>query len=371
MANGLGFQSPGQGFAQGLNIASTLAGLQQRKTLYDQKLGLIEEQRLREKGEDDATKAYSAALTNTLEAGENPLNLLAQWPNKKKELGEIYQIQQDTKGTDTKRVTGNLVNALDRGDSAGIESILTGNQELFNNIGDKSFTVDSFRNVYQQDPDLARKMAVGTFMASGGKRSDLAGAKPDKLTAYQKAQIDLKKSEQEQKMLESKLKQETSELKKEEIQQNIDIKEQDKLKAQREAYNQSSDAIEAIDNNLSAVNRVLDHPGRESATGFTGAFPTFPGSEAAGFEAQLETLKSQSFLGAVQQMKGLGALSEKEGDKLASSIGALSLTMPEDEFQKELERIKKTLEKAKSKMKARAPKPPPGTGQDFKSLWGE
>ena len=54
---------------------------------------------------------------------------------------------------------------------------MTGNQELFNNIGDKSFTVDSFRNVYQQDPDLARKMAVGTFMASGGKRSDLVGAK--------------------------------------------------------------------------------------------------------------------------------------------------------------------------------------------------
>ena len=74
-------------------------------------------------------------------------------------------------------MTGNLVNALDRGDSAGIESILTGNQELFNNIGDKSFTVDSFRNVYQQDPDLARKMAVGTFMASGGKRADLVGAK--------------------------------------------------------------------------------------------------------------------------------------------------------------------------------------------------
>ena len=62
--NGLGFQSPGQSFAQGLNIASTIAGLQQRKALHDQDLGLIKEQRLREKGEDDATKAYSSRCTH-------------------------------------------------------------------------------------------------------------------------------------------------------------------------------------------------------------------------------------------------------------------------------------------------------------------
>ena len=102
--NGLGFQSPGQSFAQGLNIASTIAGLQQRKALHDQDLGLIKEQRLREKGEDDATKAYSSSThqhTGGRRKPAQPVGTMAKqaertWRDLPDTAGRF------TKGTDTK-----------------------------------------------------------------------------------------------------------------------------------------------------------------------------------------------------------------------------------------------------------------------------
>ncbi len=45
----------------------------------------------------------------------------------------------------------------------------------------------------------------------------------------------------------------------------------------------------------------------------------------------------------VQSMKGMGALSNAEGQKLTAAIGALSDAMPEEDFLSSIDRVKANL----------------------------
>jgi len=88
---------------------------------------------------------------------------------------------------------------------------------------------------------------------------------------------------------------------------------------------------------------LLNHPGRKSATGATYMLGAIPGTDAKGFASQLETFKAQTFIPMVSALKGMGALSDAEGKKLAASVGALDPSMPEDEFESSLAGVMNTL----------------------------
>lgn len=94
---------------------------------------------------------------------------------------------------------------------------------------------------------------------------------------------------------------------------------------------------------ISTLDRLVAHPGSRKALGSASLFPTIPGSEAADFESQLDTFKSQAFLQSISQMKGMGALSNAEGEKLASAVGALSLKQGKKAFDSSVDRIKKEM----------------------------
>jgi hypothetical protein len=108
------------------------------------------------------------------------------------------------------------------------------------------------------------------------------------------------------------------------------------------------------------------HPGFEAAVGaglqksvlpFMG--PT-PGTSRAGFMRELETFKAQTFLPMVQQLKGMGALSDAEGSKLSAAVGALSEDMPEKEFKESVRLIKADLQAAKDRASRARSKPTTG-----------
>lgn len=87
---------------------------------------------------------------------------------------------------------------------------------------------------------------------------------------------------------------------------------------------------------INQANIVLQHPGRKLGTGVTSIIGAIPGTEAKGFQAQLETFKAQTFIPMVSALKGMGALSDAEGKKLSASVGALDPSMPSAEFEKSL-----------------------------------
>ena len=82
-----------------------------------------------------------------------------------------------------------------------------------------------------------------------------------------------------------------------------------------------------------------------------GKLPTVTGSSADA-ESAIETLKSQVFLQQIKNMKGMGALSVSEGDKLTASVANLSLTQSPERLQKNIEYIEETTRKAMEKMQS-------------------
>lgn len=119
------------------------------------------------------------------------------------------------------------------------------------------------------------------------------------------------------------------------------------------AYSQS--ALDAFDRAIDTAKRLGTHKGLSSAVGMKGLTGgllggwVVPGTAAADFNAELDAMKAQVFLPMVQSMKGMGALSNAEGEKLTAAIGALSTKQSETQFKASLNRIVKDLQTYKAR----------------------
>ncbi len=123
-----------------------------------------------------------------------------------------------------------------------------------------------------------------------------------------------------------------------------------------------SSQVASFDTMLGTLGRLGQHPGLARSVGISGAFPTLPGTEAANFQAELDTFQSQAFIPMVAQLKGMGALSDAEGKKLTAAVGALNPKMGEKAFRDSIGRIVDEMENAKARVSGvprEAAKPPP------------
>ena len=131
-------------------------------------------------------------------------------------------------------------------------------------------------------------------------------------------------------------------------QQALDEKRSEK---QAKEESQKQGVVASFDSALETLNRIATHPGKSSAVGFGGTTASMiPGTNAAGFASQLETFKAQVFLPQVQNLKGMGALSDAEGKRLTAAIGALDQKMKPAEFDSQLTIIKNDLNKARARV---------------------
>jgi hypothetical protein len=124
------------------------------------------------------------------------------------------------------------------------------------------------------------------------------------------------------------------------------------------AERQQQGLVSSFDAALDTLNTIAIHPGKKAAVGFGGTqLSMIPGTDAAGFAAQLETFKAQTFLPQVQALKGMGALSNAEGQKLEAAVGALTQSMKQSEFDSQIVKIKKYLQDAKDRVGKDMPTP--------------
>jgi hypothetical protein len=125
-----------------------------------------------------------------------------------------------------------------------------------------------------------------------------------------------------------------------------------KLKSEiQDTLSGEASGLDATQRSMASVQRLMNHPGMKSAVGF-GFIPNYnaiPGTDQADFLAELDTFKSQMFLPMVQQLKGMGALSNAEGQKLTDAVGALNPKMSEKRFKESLSRIYSDLDRAAKK----------------------
>ena len=116
--------------------------------------------------------------------------------------------------------------------------------------------------------------------------------------------------------------------------------DKDAVKEEKAAAQGRTNAQSAYD----AVTSLLSSSGKSKAVGVKGLTNYLPGTAAQSFKADLERTKALLTLPALQQMKGLGAMSDREFATLSSSGAALNTSMSEADFDKELRRIQTALQ---------------------------
>lgn len=163
---------------------------------------------------------------------------------------------------------------------------------------------------------------------------------------------------------------ETNELKKQELQDKLKDAQMQRDQAVRDRAVSIESSRSTIDNSLGTIDRILQNPALDDVIGsFEGstvggvvsdiakaANPLkWNSDDRANVQADIETLKSQTFLTQLQNLKnssasgasGLGALSEKEGDRLISGIQSLATKQGEKQFKANLSEVQRLLLKSR------------------------
>jgi hypothetical protein len=196
---------------------------------------------------------------------------------------------------------------------------------------------------------------------------------------------EIQRAELQDKVLDRQIARESNQVKLDELKQKqVDVRQKaDVARADRQAAAQG--AVDTFSTALDSLGELEKSPGLTKAVGVRSAFPTIPGSDAANFEARLDTFKAQTFLPMVSSLKGMGALSDAEGKKLSDAVGALSPKMSEDAFRSSIGKIRTQLEGKLGSVKKQfdyqepAAQPqaqsqsqqPPQQSTGFSSLWGD
>ena len=94
--------------------------------------------------------------------------------------------------------------------------------------------------------------------------------------------------------------------------------------------------MQAAQNALDMIESVKNDPNRERGTGKSAFFNWIPGTAGYDFENKVSQVKSGAFLTAIQALRGLGALSNTEGDAATKAITRLDTATSEQAFMEAL-----------------------------------
>jgi hypothetical protein len=102
-----------------------------------------------------------------------------------------------------------------------------------------------------------------------------------------------------------------------------------------------------VDNMLNTIQRIKRNPRLNAVVGgVEGRMPAVA-AESVDAIALIETLGSQAFLSQIPQIKGMGQLSNAEGDKLQAAFQNFSRVQSEKQFRANLDEATRLLEKAR------------------------
>lgn len=140
-----------------------------------------------------------------------------------------------------------------------------------------------------------------------------------------------------------------SDLKRQELQLQIDQKKQALDQHVRDTVAGAESSAANIDNSLNTIERIKKNPALNSVLGsIQGRMPALLDDQASDAIALIETLGSQAFLSQIPAMKGQGALSNAEGEKLQAALTNLSRVQSETQFRANLDEAARLMKKARS-----------------------
>lgn len=208
------------------------------------------------------------------------------------------------------------------------------------------------------------KFDVGTAESAAAKaKIEAQYAEPQALLELEAKGWNIKKLRQEIEtsqqqsrlaLLQAQVAKEDKVLKRQELQAKID---EVKRKQSADLQQKVADVEVArfnIDNMLNTADRILQNPSLNSVIGtIQGRMPVVLSDEAQDAVALIETLGSQAFLSQIPNVKGMGALSTVEGDKLQNAFQNLGRVQSEKQFKANLKEAQRLLLKARQNVSTR------------------
>lgn len=154
-------------------------------------------------------------------------------------------------------------------------------------------------------------------------------------------------------------------LKKQELQLRLEEARRDRDDKLRAKVADVESAASNIDNMLNTIERIKKNPSLNSVVGSMEGRSLYPnatlgtlspfgdGDERSDAIALIETLGSQAFLSQIPNIKGMGALSNAEGEKLQAAFQNLSRAQSEKQFRATLEEATRLLNKGRATVSKR------------------
>ena len=113
-------------------------------------------------------------------------------------------------------------------------------------------------------------------------------------------------------------------------------------------------AATSIDNSLNTIERIKRNKSLDSVLGsIQGRVGAYLDDDASDAIALIDTLGSQAFLSQAANLKGMGALSNAEGEKLQAASTNLSRTQSEKQFRANLDEASRLLKKGRETLSKR------------------
>lgn len=149
--------------------------------------------------------------------------------------------------------------------------------------------------------------------------------------------------------------------------QVIDTREKDLRGAEREkelgtteGKNQAAAAgdVQAGLNAKALINDLRNDPNRERGTGWSSLGNRVPATAGYDYQNKVDQAKSGAFLTAIQQMRGLGALSNSEGQTATAAVTRMDTATSEEAFLSALADYEKIIDQGIARAQARIAKTP-------------
>ncbi len=139
-----------------------------------------------------------------------------------------------------------------------------------------------------------------------------------------------------------------SDLQRQQLQIQIDDARSKLADKVREKVATAEAGATSIDNMLNTIERIKKNPSLNDVVGsIEGRLPVVFSDEAADATALIETLGSQAFLAQIPNIKGMGALSNAEGEKLQAALQNLGRVQSEKQFRASLDEAGRLLKKGR------------------------
>lgn len=166
--------------------------------------------------------------------------------------------------------------------------------------------------------------------------------------------IDFKKESNRIAAMNAAFNKESNQLKREELRLKIEDAKTARDEKVRTKVSEAESGAAAMDNMLNTVERILKNPSLNNVVGsIEGTMPAVISDEAADAIALIDQLGSQAFISQIPNIKGMGSLSNAEGDKLQSSLQNLGRRQSEKQFRESAQEVMRLVKKGRETLSKR------------------